>query len=84
MANLALAQPNVSPLDAAPDDERDRFYLVLGGHIFFQTLAAAVELDLFTLLKRDGAPVRGAAAAASDFLRNTRAPSSAREKSLAA
>lgn len=30
----------------------ERFYLVLGGHIFFQTLSAAVQLDLFTLLSR--------------------------------
>ncbi len=28
----------------------DKFYLIAGGHIFFQTLSAAVELDLFTLL----------------------------------
>jgi precorrin-6B methylase 2 len=28
----------------------DRMYLILGGHIFFQTLSAAVELDLFSLL----------------------------------
>lgn len=29
-----------------------RLYLILGGHIFFQTLSAAVELDLFSLLHR--------------------------------
>lgn len=29
-----------------------RIYLILGGHIFFQTLRAAVELDLFTLLEK--------------------------------
>ena len=28
----------------------ERMYLILGGHIFFQTLSAAVELDLFSLL----------------------------------
>ncbi len=28
----------------------DHLYLIAGGHIFFQTLSAAVELDLFTLL----------------------------------
>ena len=33
-------------------DDLDRLYLVLGGHIFFQTLSAAVQLDLFTLLSR--------------------------------
>jgi ubiquinone/menaquinone biosynthesis C-methylase UbiE len=32
----------------------DRFCLILGGHIFFQTLSAAVQLDLFTLLSRRG------------------------------
>jgi len=30
----------------------ERMYLVLGGHIFFQTLSAAVELDLFSLLAK--------------------------------
>lgn len=30
----------------------EKLYLVLGGHIFFQTLSAAVELDLFSLLAR--------------------------------
>ncbi|MBA3833217.1 MAG: methyltransferase domain-containing protein [Chthoniobacterales bacterium] len=29
-----------------------RVYLILGGHIFFQTLSAAVELDLFSILQR--------------------------------
>lgn len=32
----------------------ERLYLVMGGHIFFQTLSAAVQLDLFTLLARRG------------------------------
>jgi cyclopropane fatty-acyl-phospholipid synthase-like methyltransferase len=32
----------------------ERLYLVIGGHIFFQTLSAAVQLDLFTLLSRHG------------------------------
>jgi predicted O-methyltransferase YrrM len=36
------------------DSERDRLYLVLGGHIFFQTLSAAVQLGLFPLLSREG------------------------------
>ena len=31
----------------------ERLYLVMGGHIFFQTLSAAVELDLFTLLSKN-------------------------------
>lgn len=32
----------------------ERLYLVFGGHIFFQTLRTAVQLDLFTLLSREG------------------------------
>jgi precorrin-6B methylase 2 len=28
----------------------ERLYLTVGGHVFFQTLSAAVELDLFTIL----------------------------------
>jgi hypothetical protein len=36
----------------------ERLYLVMGGHIFFQTLSAAVQLDLFTLLSRHGSLTR--------------------------
>ena len=32
----------------------ERLYFVFGGHIFFQTLRTAVQLDLFTLLAREG------------------------------
>ncbi len=32
----------------------ERLYLVFGGHIFFQTLRTAVQLDLFTLLDKEG------------------------------
>jgi len=32
----------------------ERFSLVFGGHIFFQTLSAAVRFDLFTLLSSEG------------------------------
>lgn len=32
----------------------DRFRLVLGGHVYFQTLSAAVQLDLFSLLDEEG------------------------------
>ncbi len=32
----------------------EKMYLILGGHIFFQTLSAAVQIDLFTLLARQG------------------------------
>ena len=30
----------------------EKFYLILGGHIYFQTLSAAVQLDLFSLLRK--------------------------------
>ena len=36
----------------------ERLYLVFGGHIFFQTLRTAVQLDLFTLLAKEGALTR--------------------------
>ncbi len=32
----------------------ERLYLVFGGHIFFQTLRTAVQLDLFTILAKEG------------------------------
>lgn len=32
----------------------ERLYLVFGGHIFFQTLRTAVQLDLFSLLAKQG------------------------------
>jgi predicted O-methyltransferase YrrM len=35
-----------------------QFYLVFGGHIFFQTLRTAVKLDLFTLLEDEGPMTR--------------------------
>lgn len=35
-------------------NEWQKLYRILGGHIFFQTLAAAVQLDLFGLLSRTG------------------------------
>lgn len=38
--------------------EIERFTLVLGGHIFFQTLSAAVRFDLFTLLSKSGSLTR--------------------------
>lgn len=41
----------------------DRLYLVLGGHIYFQTLSAAVRLDLFTLLAKHGSLTRAEIAA---------------------
>lgn len=33
---------------------RERFWFLIGGHIFFQILQAAIELDLFTLLSEKG------------------------------
>ncbi len=39
--------------------EWDKLHRVLGGHIYFQTLSAAVQLDLFGLLKEHG-PLTGA------------------------
>jgi cyclopropane fatty-acyl-phospholipid synthase-like methyltransferase len=37
-----------------PQEEMDHLTLILGGHIFFQTLAAAVQLNLFSLLSEHG------------------------------
>jgi len=34
--------------------QAERLYLVFGGHIFFETLRTAVQLDLFSLLEREG------------------------------
>jgi cyclopropane fatty-acyl-phospholipid synthase-like methyltransferase len=36
------------------DAEWQKLYRILGGHIFFETLAAAVQFDLFGLLKEHG------------------------------
>ena len=32
--------------------QAEKFYLIMSGHIYFETLSAAVELDLFGLLKQ--------------------------------
>jgi SAM-dependent methyltransferase len=46
---------NVTRESAGVDQEQmDRLCMVIGGHIFFQTLSAAVELGLFSLLKKHG------------------------------
>lgn len=50
--------------DALLRQSWERLYLVLGGHIYFQTLSAAVRLDLFTLLARRGTLTRAEIAAA--------------------
>jgi ubiquinone/menaquinone biosynthesis C-methylase UbiE len=39
--------------DLLYEEDRERFWLILGGHIFFQTLSAAVRLDLFSLLSKE-------------------------------
>lgn len=39
-------------MKAAPSDDLENLYAVLGGHIYFQTLSAAVQLDLFGLLSK--------------------------------
>ena len=38
--------------------ELERFSLILGGHIFFQTLSAAARFDLFTMLSKSGGLTR--------------------------
>jgi hypothetical protein len=43
-----------APREAVSPQDFDRLVLVLGGHIFFQTLSAAVQLDLFSLLAKEG------------------------------
>jgi len=42
----------------------ERMYLVLGGHIFFQTLSAAIQLELFPLIEKNGRMTRAEIAAA--------------------
>ncbi len=37
-----------------PDTDWDKLYHIMGGAIFFQTLSAAVQFDLFGLLKKHG------------------------------
>jgi SAM-dependent methyltransferase len=44
--------------------QREKISLLLGGHIFFQTLSAAVELGLFDLLERHGGMTQEAIAKA--------------------
>jgi len=46
--------PTRTPGDVVSAADFDRLVLVLGGHIFFQTLSAAVQIDLFTLLAKEG------------------------------
>lgn len=53
--------------DATLRQAWERLYLVLGGHIYFQTLSAAVRLDLFTLLSKRGPLTRAEIAAALDI-----------------
>ncbi len=52
---------------AAQRESWERLYLVLGGHIYFQTLSAAVRLDLFGLLSKHGSLTRAQIAAELDI-----------------
>jgi len=45
---MSITPPEVS------EEELQTLYRVMGGHIYFQTLSAAVRLDLFGLLKQHG------------------------------
>jgi precorrin-6B methylase 2 len=36
----------------------EKMYLIMGGHIFFQTLSSAIELDLFSLVHKHGTMTR--------------------------
>jgi hypothetical protein len=48
------------------DVTADRLELILGGHVFFQTLRAAIDVDVFTLLARTpGLSLEGLARAAA-------------------
>ena len=49
-----LAMSEQTPANAADPQELDHLFMILGGHIYFQTLSAAVRFDLFGLLKREG------------------------------
>src|SRR5215510_9281374 len=42
--------PNVAKPSS---EELDRLELILGGHVFFQTLRSSINFDLFTLLARN-------------------------------
>src|SRR5262249_17477498 len=44
------------------EEEQERFWLVLGGHMFFQSLSAGARLDLLTLLSRSPGLTRAAIA----------------------
>lgn len=59
-SNAGMTQPLGQ---TALQESWERMYLVLGGHIYFQTLSAAVQLDLFTILSKQGSLTRGQIAA---------------------
>src|SRR5579883_1659344 len=65
--NLTGHTTNRTMQDATLRQAWERLYLVLGGHIYFQTLSAAVRLDLFTLLSKRGPLTRAEIAAALDI-----------------
>ncbi len=50
---IAPPEPSIAPPELSKE-ELDTLYRVMGGHIYFQTLSAAVRLDLFGLLKEHG------------------------------
>ncbi len=54
MTSLHETHETKLPKDLSAD-QRKSLYLVMGGHIYFQTLSAAVQFDLFGLLSRKGA-----------------------------
>ncbi len=45
---------STSPGRSLPEDQWQSLYRIMGGHIYFQTLSAAVRLDLFGVLKEHG------------------------------
>ena len=53
--------------DVPTSDDIDRFLLIAGGHIFFETMRAAAALGLFTMLDGRGAMTRAELGAALDL-----------------
>lgn len=48
-----LATSEQTPTNS-DQEQLDHLFMILGGHIYFQTLSAAVRFDLFGLLRREG------------------------------
>lgn len=53
-----------TPVQTPLEKDYEKLFMILGGHIFFQTLSAAVQLDLFTLLSSRPRLTRSAIASA--------------------